>query len=284
MAIEHVLVAGAGQMGTGIAQVTVAAGLKVTLYDIAQTQLDKARERIAAGLAKAEKRGKLAEGVTVESALSSLSLTTDFSGGEFDLAIEVAPEREDLKRELLGRLARVVKSDGIIATNTSSLSITRLATATGRMESFVGMHFMNPVPVMALVEVIPGLATSDAARDAAIAFVRRIGKTPSVCKDLPGFVVNRLLIPMLNEACCALADGAATPSEIDDAMKLGAGMPMGPLALADMIGLDTCLAIMDVLQRGYGEDKYRPSPLLRQYVDAGWLGRKSGRGFYKYEA
>ncbi len=284
MAIEHVLVAGAGQMGTGIAQVTVAAGLKVTLYDIAQTQLDKARERIAAGLAKAEKRGKLAEGVTVESALSSLSLTTDFSGGEFDLAIEVAPEREDLKRELLGRLARVVKSDGIIATNTSSLSITRLATATGRMESFVGMHFMNPVPVMALVEVIPGLATSDAARDAAIAFVRRIGKTPSVCKDLPGFVVNRLLIPMLNEACCALADGAATPSEIDDAMKLGAGMPMGPLALADMIGLDTCLAIMEVLQRGYGEDKYRPSPLLRQYVDAGWLGRKSGRGFYKYEA
>lgn len=284
MAIEHVLVAGAGQMGTGIAQVTVAAGLKVTLYDIAQTQLDKARERIAAGLAKAERRGKLAEGVTVESALSSLALTTDFSGGEFDLAIEVAPEREELKRELLGRLARVVKSDGIIATNTSSLSITRLATATGRMESFVGMHFMNPVPVMALVEVIPGLATSDAARDAAIAFVRRIGKTPSVCKDLPGFVVNRLLIPMLNEACCALADGAATPSEIDDAMKLGAGMPMGPLALADMIGLDTCLAIMDVLQRGYGEDKYRPSPLLRQYVDAGWLGRKSGRGFYKYEA
>ena len=284
MTIEHVLVAGAGQMGTGIAQVTVAAGLKVTLYDIAESQLSKAKERIVAGLSKAEKRGKLGEGVTVESALSSLTLTTDFEGGAFDLAIEVAPERESLKKELLGRLAKVVKPDGIIATNTSSLSITRLAAATGRMDAFVGMHFMNPVPVMALVEVIPGLATSEATRDAAAAFVRRIGKTPSVCRDLPGFVVNRLLIPMLNEACCALADGAATPREIDDAMKLGAGMPMGPLALADMIGLDTCLAIMEVLQQGYGEDKYRPSPLLRQYVDAGWLGKKTGRGFYKYEA
>ena len=281
--IEHVLVAGAGQMGTGIAQVTLAAGFSVTLFDIAESQLEKARAKIAAGLAKAEKRGKLAEGVTVEGALSRLETTTDFSGGAFDLAIEVAPEREALKRDLLAHLALVVKQGGLIATNTSSLSITRLATATGRVEDFVGMHFMNPVPVMALVEVIPGLATSEAAKETAVSFVKAIGKVPSVCRDLPGFVVNRLLIPMLNEACCALSDGAATPEEIDNAMKLGAGMPMGPLALADMIGLDTCLAIMEVLQAGYGEDKYRPSPLLRQYVDAGWLGKKTGRGFYKYD-
>lgn len=284
MTTENVLVAGAGQMGTGIAQVILAAGLKVTLFDIAASQLDKAKERLAMGLAKFEKKGKLAEGLTAESAMAGLATTTDFSGGSFDMAIEVAPEREDLKKDLLARLAKVVKPDGVIATNTSSLSITRLSVATGRMESFVGMHFFNPVPVMGLVEIIPGLATSEATKAAAIEFAKKVGKTPTVCRDLPGFVVNRLLVPMLNEACCALSDGSATPEEIDNAMKLGAGHPMGPLALADMIGLDTCLAIMEVLQAGYGEDKYRPSPLLRQYVDAGWLGRKTGRGFYKYDA
>lgn len=281
MAIRNVLVAGAGQMGTGIAQVALQAGMKVTLFDIAEGQLDRARERVAAGLTKADRRGKL-NGVTLAEAQAALTLTTDLSARDMDLAIEAAPESEPLKRDLIARLSEVVGEGGILATNTSSISITRLAQAAKRPDAFIGMHFMNPVPLMALVEVIPGLATSESTRERAADFVRAIGKTPVVCRDLPGFVVNRLLIPMLNEACFALLEGACSPQEIDDAMKLGAGLPMGPLALADMIGLDTCLAIMEVMQRGYGDDKYRPCPLLRQYVDAGWLGKKSGRGFFTY--
>ncbi len=281
MALRNLLVAGAGQMGAGIAQVALQAGLQVTLFDIAQAQLDKARARIDAGLDKSQRRGKLA-GVTLDEARAALALTTDFSGQRFDLVIEAAPECESLKCDLLARLSDAVGEGGFMATNTSSLSITRLARATRQPDAFIGLHFMNPVPLMALVEVIPGLATSEATRAQAIAFANRIGKTPIACRDLPGFVVNRLLIPMLNEACFALLEGASSPQEIDEAMKLGAGMPMGPLALADMIGLDTCLAIMEVLQRGYGDDKYRPCPLLRQYVDAGWLGKKSGRGFFTY--
>ncbi|MDR0965107.1 MAG: 3-hydroxybutyryl-CoA dehydrogenase [Myxococcales bacterium] len=281
METQNLLVAGAGQMGAGIAQIALQVGFHVTLYDIAQPQLDAARARIEAGLDKADKRGKLV-GVTLEQAKAALNSTTDFSHQCFDMVIEAAPEREALKSELLARLAQVVKAGGVLATNTSSLSITRLAAASGRPEAFIGLHFMNPVPLMALVEVIPGLATDEATRAQAIAFVTALGKTPIVCRDVPGFAVNRLLIPMLNEACFALFEGVASADELDAAMKLGAGMPMGPLALADLIGLDTCLAIMEVLQRDLGDDKYRPCPLLRQYVAAGWLGKKSGRGFFVY--
>lgn len=281
MTLRNLLVAGAGQMGTGIAQVALQAGLQVTLFDIAQAQLDKARARIDAGLDKSQKRGKLVD-VTLDEAKAALTTTSDFPTRRFDLVIEAAPENASLKCDLLARLADAVDDGGFMATNTSSLSITRLAKAVRHPDAFIGLHFMNPVPLMALVEVIPGLATSEATRAQAIAFVNRLGKTPITCRDLPGFAVNRLLIPMLNEACFALLEGVSSPQEIDDAMRLGAGMPMGPLALADMIGLDTCLAIMEVMQDGFGDDKYRPCPLLRQYVDAGWLGKKTGRGFFTY--
>jgi 3-hydroxybutyryl-CoA dehydrogenase len=282
MATEHVVVVGAGQMGSGIAQVSLQAGLRVTLVDVSPEGLSKAVERIKAGLKKLVEKGKLDEArqKAAEANLATATRATEVQ--EVDFAIEAAPESEELKRKLFAELDSVVKPGGVLATNTSSIPITRIAAATKRPESVIGMHFMNPVPVMQLVELIRGAATADETYQRTKALAERMGKTTVVSKDFPGFIVNRILIPMLNEACFALMEGLGTVEDIDTAMKLGTNQPMGPLQLADFIGLDTCLYIAEVLHKGLGDDKYRPCPLLRQYVDAGWLGKKSGRGFYKY--
>jgi 3-hydroxybutyryl-CoA dehydrogenase len=283
MANEHVLVIGAGQMGAGIAQVALTAGLRVTLVDIAKEAVEKGAGRIRGGLGKLREKGKL-DASTEKAALDRLVLATSArEAREVDVAIEAATENEELKKRIFQDLEAVVRPGGVLGTNTSSIPITRIAAATRRPEAVIGMHFMNPVPVMQLVELIRGAATSDATFERTRLLVQAMGKTVVTSRDYPGFIVNRILIPMLNEAAYALMEGLGTAEDIDTAMKLGTNQPMGPLQLADFIGLDTVLFIAEVMHRGLGDAKYRPCPLLRQYVDAGWLGKKTGRGFHVYE-
>ncbi len=280
--INHVMVVGAGQMGAGIAQVALVAGLKVTLVDVSPEVVAKGRAKIEAGLAKMVEKAKLNDAKLKDAIarLSTANAILDVKGA--DVGIEAVSENEELKKKIFKDLDAAVRLGGVLATNTSSIPITRIAATTKRPEAVIGMHFMNPVPVMALVEIIRGAATSDETYAATRALAEKMGKTTVVSKDFPGFIVNRVLIPMLNEACFALMEGLASAEDIDTAMKLGTNQPMGPLALADFIGLDTVLSIAQVLHAGLGESKYRPCPLLRQYVEAGWLGKKTGRGFYKY--
>jgi 3-hydroxybutyryl-CoA dehydrogenase len=283
MANEHVLVVGAGQMGAGIAQVALTAGLRVTLVDVAKDAVDKGAGRIRSGLGKLREKGKLDEGAE-RAALGRLTTATSARDvRDVDVAIEAATENEELKKRIFQDLDAVVRPGGVLATNTSSIPITRIAAATKRPDAVIGMHFMNPVPVMQLVELIRGAATSDATFDRTRSLSQAMGKTVVTSRDYPGFIVNRILIPMLNEAAYALMEGLGTAEDIDTAMKLGTNQPMGPLQLADFIGLDTVLFIAEVMHRGLGDPKYRPCPLLRQYVDAGWLGKKTGRGFHVYE-
>ena len=283
MANEHVLVVGAGQMGAGIAQIALTAGLRVTLVDVAKEAVDKGAGRIRSGLGKLREKGKLDEGAE-RAALGRLGTATSAKEAkDVDVAIEAATENEELKKRIFQDLDAVVRPGGVLATNTSSIPITRIAAATRRPEAVIGMHFMNPVPVMQLVELIRGAATSDATFETTRSLAQSMGKTVVTSRDYPGFIVNRILIPMLNEAAYALMEGLGTAEDIDTAMKLGTNQPMGPLQLADFIGLDTVLFIAEVMHRGLGDPKYRPCPLLRQYVDAGWLGKKTGRGFHVYE-
>lgn len=269
-------------MGAGIAQVALVAGLRVTLVDVSKEGLAKGADRIRAGLAKLVEKGKLDDAKRKAAEANLATSTSAAEVKDVDFAVEAVTENEELKRRIFQELDGVVKPGGVLATNTSSIPITRIAAATKRPEAVIGMHFMNPVPVMQLVELIRGAATSDETYQKTRALAEKMGKTTVVSKDMPGFIVNRILIPMLNEACFALMEGLGTAEDIDTAMKLGTNQPMGPLQLADFIGLDTCLYIAEVLHKGLGDDKYRPCPLLRQYVDAGWYGKKSGRGFYKY--
>jgi 3-hydroxybutyryl-CoA dehydrogenase len=281
-AIETIGVIGAGQMGQGIAQVSAVAGLGVTLLDVAPEVLERALAAIDRNLGRQEQKGIL----TAEArgtARARITTATENAGlSSCDLVIEAATEREEVKLAILKGLVPHLKPTALVASNTSSISITRLAAATDRPERVIGMHFMNPVPVMKLVEVIRGIATSDATFETVKALAERMGKTVAVAQDHPAFLVNRILVPMINEAVFALADGVGSVAAIDTAMKLGTNQPMGPLELGDFIGLDTCLSIMRVLHSELGEDKYRPCPLLVKYVEAGWLGRKAKRGFYDY--
>ncbi|AFZ66165.1 3-hydroxyacyl-CoA dehydrogenase family protein [Deinococcus peraridilitoris] len=275
-------VIGAGQMGAGIAQVAAQAGFTVVLRDVEERFLERGRATIQKSLGKLHEKGKL--DATPQAVLDRVHFTTrleDFA--ECDLTVEAIVENEAVKQELFGGLGRIVKTGGILASNTSSIPITSLATASGRPEQFIGMHFMNPVPLMQLVEVIRGYRTSDETARLVEETARMMGKTPLSCNDFPGFVSNRILMPMINEAIQCVMEGVAEKEAIDGIMKMGMNHPMGPLTLADFIGLDTCLAIMEVLHQGLGDDKYRPSPLLRKMVQAGLLGRKSGRGFYEYQ-
>jgi len=284
MDIATIGVVGGGQMGSGIAHVAAASGISVTLVDVEPRLIDKARAAIDKNLDREVGKGKR----TAEdkaAALSRLSTTTRLEDlAKADAVVEAIVENEAAKRELFSRLDAIARPGAIFASNTSSISITRLAAATKRPDAFIGMHFMNPVPVMQLVEVIRGIATSDSTAAAVEALAKRMGKTPILCNDYPGFVSNRVLMPMINEAVETLREGVATREAIDGIMKLGMNHPMGPLTLADFIGLDTCLAILRVLHDGFGDPKYRPSPLLVRMVDAGWLGKKSGKGFYEYPA
>ncbi len=283
MSINHILVVGAGQMGAGIAQVALQAGFQVTLADVSESSLAKGKAGIEKGLLKLVEKGKF-EAATKDAALKKLATATAIlEVKDVDAGIEAVPENEELKKKIFLELDQVVRPGGLLASNTSSIPITRMGASTKRPEAVIGMHFMNPVPIMALVEIIRGAATSDETYATTRAMAEKMGKTTVVSRDFPGFIVNRILIPMLNEACFALTEGIATVEDIDTAMKLGTNVPMGPLTLADFIGLDTVLNIAQVLHKGLGDDKYRPSPLLRQYVEAGWLGKKSGRGFYRYE-
>jgi len=281
-AIKQIGVLGAGQMGAGIAHVAAVAGYDVALADVSLERAEAGKAGIAKRLGRAVEKGKM----SAEERDAALARITPAVGPEglatCDVAIEAATENIDLKRKLFKALDEACKPGCILASNTSSISITLLAAVTGRPEEVVGMHFMNPVPVMKLVELIRGLATSDATYAATLELAAKLGKTTITSKDSPGFIVNRILIPLINEACFALQEGLATAADIDTGIKLGLNHPMGPLELADLIGLDTCLAIADVLHRELGEDKYRAANVLRVHVAAGWLGRKSGRGFYDY--
>ena len=280
--VRTVGVLGAGQMGGGIAQVAAQAGCDVLVADAKAEWAERGVKRIGDTLDKQVAKGKLAQADrdAVVGRIRPVASLSDL--GPCDIVIEAATEKQDLKLDLFRQLDKAVRPEAILASNTSSISITMLGAATGRPERVIGMHFMNPVPVMKLVEVIRALATDDATYELTVALARRFGKEVVTAKDMPGFIVNRLLIPFLNEACFALQEGLGTAQDIDKGIQLGLNHPMGPFQLADLIGLDTCLAIAEVLQRELGEDKYRPAPLLRQYVAAGWLGRKTGRGFYKY--
>lgn len=282
MAIERVGVIGAGQMGAGIAHVAALSGKTVVLTDVDAALAEKGLSVVRKNLGRQVEKGKVAA-EAAEAALARIAVSGDLAAlADADLVVEAIVENEEVKRGLFSRLDALLKPGAILASNTSSISITRLAAATKRPESVIGMHFMNPVPVMQLVEVIRGIATSDATTEAVVAAAKEMGKVPVECRDFPGFVSNRVLMPMLNEAVFAVFEGVATPEAVDTIMKLGMNHPMGPLTLADFIGLDTCLAILNVLHRGLGDDKYRPCPLLVQMVDAGWVGRKAGRGFYRY--
>ena len=281
--IQTVAVIGAGTMGSGIAHVFARSGFRVLLCDVEQRFLDRAIGQIRTNLGREAAKGKLAES-DIEPAVERIAPTTDREAlGAADFAIEAATERFELKAEIFRALDRVMPPGSILATNTSSISITRLAALTGRPQDVIGMHFFNPVPVMALVEVIRGPATSDATfatvRDLAV----RLGKTPVEVNDAPGFVSNRVLMPLINEAAYAVMEGVATAEAVDQVFKLGMAHPMGPLTLADLIGLDVCVDIMRVLYEGHGNPRFAPCPLLVRMVDAGWLGRKSGRGFYTYQ-
>ena len=280
----RVAVVGAGTMGNGIAHAFAQHGHPVALIDVAPAQLERAQQTIAANLERQVKKGALAAEQR-DAALANLVTSTDRdSAAGAALIIEAVPENEALKSDILRSLDPIAGDDAILASNTSSIAITTLAASVSRPERFIGMHFMNPVPVMKLVEVIRGLQTSDDTMSTVLELARGLDKTPVEVNDFAGFVSNRVLMPMINEAVFCLMEGVAEPEAIDTVMKLGMNHPMGPLALADLIGLDTCLSILEVLQRDIGDDKYRPCPLLRKYVAAGWLGRKAGRGFYTYEA
>ena len=282
MEIRTLGVVGGGQMGNGIAHVAAAAGCPVILADLEERFLEKARATIARNLDREVAKGKRSA-ADRQGTLDRITTTTDLARlASADLVVEAVVEDEGVKRGLFEKLDGLCPPGTILASNTSSISITRLAAATRRADRVIGMHFMNPVPVMVLVEVIRGIATSDETAQVVDALARRMGKTPILCNDYPGFVSNRVLMPMINEAIEALREGVATKEAIDGIMKLGMNHPMGPLTLADFIGLDTCLSILRVLHDGFGDPKYRPSPLLVRMVDAGWLGKKSGRGFYEY--
>ncbi len=282
MQIRKVGVIGAGQMGTGIANVCAAHGFDVVLGDISHDQIDKALNAITANYDRQIGRNRMTEGQKAE-ALARIDSGSQYSiFADCDLIIEAATESEEVKREIYKRIVTEIRDDAIVASNTSSISITRLGAATDRPARFMGMHFMNPVPAMQLVELIPGIATAKETFEAIEALTFALGKTPVNSEDFPAFIVNRILLPMLNEAVYTLHEGVGTVEAIDNAMRLGANHPMGPLQLADFIGLDTCLAVMQVLYEGLADTKYRPCPLLVKYVEAGWLGRKSGRGFYDY--
>lgn len=283
MSINTLGVVGAGQMGAGIAQVAAQAGLSVVVTDINDPAIERGKKSVADSLGRLVKKETLTQ-ATADEVQKRITWSLHLAAhGKCDFIVEAASENETLKRKIFGELDGIAKPDAILASNTSSISITRLGASTKRAEKFVGMHFMNPVPVMKLVEIIRGMATSDATYEATRELAVKLGKTTTVSKDLPGFLANRILMPMINEAFTALAEGVGSAEDIDTTMKLGMNHPMGPLVLADFIGLDTCLAIMEVLHDGFGDPRYRPSPLLRQYVDAGWLGKKAGRGVYKYD-
>ena len=280
--IKSVGVIGAGQMGVGIAHVCAASGLGINLVDVSDEILSKAEATIDQNLARLVKRGKLTEKQKTL-ALNNLNVSSDVKVvADCDLVIEAATEDEEVKKGIYNNICPILKKDAILATNSSSISITRLAAQTDRPERFIGVHFMNPAPLMELIELINGIATEQKVYEIIHAFVLRLGKTPVCSEDFPAFIVNRILLPMVNEAVYTLYEGVGSVEAIDTSMRLGAHHPMGPLELADFIGLDTCLSIMQVLHDGLADTKYRPCPLLVKYVEAGWLGRKSGRGFYDY--
>jgi len=283
MEIRKIMVVGAGQMGSGIAQVAAHSGYRVLLHDVKDEYLNRGLEKIANNLISYVKKGKISE-EKMQQVLSRLSITTNLEAArDVDLVIEAATENTHVKKEIFQTLDKIVPAHTIIASNTSSISITELGATTQRPDKVIGMHFMNPVPVMKLVEIIRGLATSEATFNMIESLAKNLNKEPVKVNDFPGFVANRILLPMINEAIYTVYEGVASPEEVDKVMKLGMNHPMGPLQLADFIGLDTCLSIMEVLYEGFGDPKYRPCPLLKQYVNAGWLGKKSGRGFYIYE-
>ena len=280
--IQTVGIIGAGTMGNGIAQACATSGIRVVMVDVAQAAVDKGLATVAASLDRLIKKEKISE-ADKAAALGRITTSTDYAAlAGAQLVIEAATENEGLKVKTLQQLDAMLAPEVIVATNTSSISITKLAAVTQRADRFIGMHFFNPVPMMALVEIIRGLQTSDATHAAVKALAEALGKTPITVKNAPGFVVNRILVPMINEAFFVLAEGLATPEDIDAGMKLGCNQPIGPLALADMVGLDVCLAVMDVYLKEFGDSKYRACPLLREMVAAGRLGRKTGQGVYQY--
>ncbi len=282
MEIKKIMVIGAGQMGSGIAQVCAVSGFEVFLQDLSEEYVKKGLVAIENNLLRHVEKGRINEQEKIE-ILGRLTPSTEMTNaGQVDLIIEAATENMDIKKKLFKELDEMAPAHAILATNTSSLPITEIAAATKRPEQVIGMHFMNPVPVMKLVEIIRGLATSEEVYKVIEETAKELGKIPVEVNDFPGFVSNRILMPMINEAIFTLYEGVASKEAIDEVMKLGMNHPMGPLQLADFIGLDTCLYIMETLHEGLGDDKYRPCPLLRKYVSAGWLGKKSGRGFYQY--
>lgn len=282
MEIKKLMVIGAGQMGSGIAQVAAQTGLEVILNDIKEEFVERGLSVIHRNLSRQVEKGRMSEEEKAE-ILARIQLSTSIEDAkEIDFAVEAAVENMEVKSGIFKQLDQIAPEHAILASNTSSLPITEIAAVTSRPEKVIGMHFMNPVPVMKLVEIIRGLATSDEVYQAVEDLAKKMGKVPVEVNDFPGFVSNRVLMPMINEAIYTVYEGVATPEAVDQVMKLGMNHPMGPLELADFIGLDTCLYIMEVLYEGFGDSKYRPCPLLRKYVKAGWLGRKSGRGFYSY--